>query len=462
MKHPPGRSPDEAAISSVLGAILLFGLFVVTMVTVQVQFVPRWEEEREARHVDQVVGQLGLFKSDADRLVTNATQGGITTPLTLGATQGFTFFRSANVARSEIGFTPSASGDGLGLASPLLRIQTRDGNEFYGLGEQWTTIPTAGTLDDIAKVKHLRVRVDMIPGNFDEGDSSTLSVYDSSGSFAGKVVVTFRDFPSEQALEVTVYNAQNTQISSGLEAFFQQTQVEYFYLDLLDDELLFGDVLAAADKPMELRLANNGLASEYTVVFTDSTGSSSGGAAGGLLVPNYASTLPSGALALRAGYQHLPDQTFILEHGAILVVQADGAAMLVPPNLGLAAGRTQLVVDWVVPGLAGPEAGLGGSRAVTMVAHAQGSSTQIEALAARLSFTIPTEYPEVWEAYLTDALELAGLTDAAPDPQYTITLAANAVQLDLFGPISAPADTTEDIFLRYQQSSLNLLLVPSG
>ena len=77
----------------------------------------------------------------------------------------------------------------------------------------------------VVRVDHLRIRVDMDPGNYDDGDSVTLSVLDADGDFAGKAVVAFQQFPSENVLETTIYNSANVSISSDIESFFQQVNV---------------------------------------------------------------------------------------------------------------------------------------------------------------------------------------------------------------------------------------------
>ena len=136
---------DERAISNVLGAILVFGLLVMTLVTIQVKFVPVWDEEREARHVETVIDQLSLFKADAERLATNVTSGSVTDPLTISAQGGFSFFQGATLGGSAE-FEPSASGAGIVITSPELRILQSNGQPLYALGEEWTAIPSSGTV----------------------------------------------------------------------------------------------------------------------------------------------------------------------------------------------------------------------------------------------------------------------------------------------------------------------------
>ena len=459
------RRPDDAGISSVLGAILVFGVLVVTLVTIQVRFVPRWEEDREGQHMDDLANQLAIVKSDLDRLATNATHGTVTDPISpQPGGGGFRFFRTTASSGGGAEFEPAGAGGGLVLASPALRVQVRDGEELFGLEEDWQAIPSDDVVTDIQKVRHLRVRVDVSAlDQGDDGATATLSILDANNAFAGKVVITYFWQASESRLQAVSFNPSDQEVSRTEEAFFHNSGLDHMYIDLLDDSLLFDDILAAAAKPMTLELSTNGLDADYTVVFTDGGGGSGGtGAGGGLIVPNYSDTLTSGSLSLRTGYQQLPDLTYVLEHGAVLAVQSDGAAMAIPPSLFVAATPQQAVFDLTLPGLDGSTAGFSGSRTLSLVASSTGERTQFEALAARFSITLPSAYPDVWASYLEAALEGAGLSDDGPSPQFTITPSPAAVQLDLFGPTSAPSDTTEDLVLRLQYAAIDLTLRPTG
>lgn len=453
---------DEAAVSNVLGAILVFGLLVLALVMVQVRFVPVWDEDREARHVEAVIDQMSLFKADAERLATNATGGTVSTPLTVSPSGGFTFFQGSGRLGGEAAFTPSPSGAGITLSAPLLRITERGGSPLHALGETWITIPASGSLTDVAAVAHLRVRVPD-PNSETNGDTATLALLDAGGAYAGKAVLTFLRDASERSIQTEIFSAASatSPITVQRESYFHQVDPDYVYVNLLDDELLFDQVLAAAEGPFTLQLTRSGLNADYTAAYTAGSGGT-GGSPGGLVVPNYASTMPSGALSFDARNQRLPQQTFILEHGAILVVQPDGAAMLVPPTLSVTGTASQVVLDWVVPGLQGPSASLSGLRAATLTASAPGARTDIEGIAARLEIQIPTQQPAVWATHLDERLRQGGLSPDGPTPQFTLVQSTGALTMILFGPASAPTDVAEDVVLRYRQATLDLSILPAG
>lgn len=451
---------DDRAVSSVLGAILLFGLFVVTLVVIQTQFVPVWDEDREARHMQVVSNQMSSMVSDLGRVAANESRASITDPLTLSASEGgFRFFQRASPSGFGNGatFTPSATGGGLNVTATNLRLLLHNGQDLFGLGEEWITIPVATqTVSNIVRVDHLRVRVDMFPANYNDGDSATLTVAGPGGAFAGKAVVTFRDFPSEQALETKVYNAQNQEISSDVEAFFQQTHVDYFYIDLLNPGLLFRTVLAATPTPFSLGLVRNGLNASYTLAATTVGGGQTG--VGGLVIPSYALEVPAGKLAFNANNAEFPSQTLVIENGALLVVQPDGVAMRVPPAMAVAATNQQATLSWTVPNLSGDAAGLIGATTASVVLTPTGARNEILGIAPGITLRIPTAYPAVWQAYLDDLMRNAGLSTASG--QYTLTPAAGSVTLNLIGPNSDSA--TEDVVLALQQSTIRLDVRPTG
>lgn len=454
----PARPGEEPAVSSVLGAILLFGLLVVTLVIVQVKFVPVWDEDREARHMQVVSNQMAALLSDLGRVAANESSASLTDPLTLAADPGgFRFFRApAGSSGSGAAFAPSSASTGLNVSASNLRLLQRNGDDLFGLGESWLSIPaTSTTVQNILRVDHLRIRVDMIPGDYDDGDSATLTITDASGAFAGKAVVIFREFPSENALETKVYNRLNQEISSDVEAFFQQTSVDYFYINLMDPSLLFRTVLGATQNPFHLSLIRDGLGADYALAATTVGGVSGGG---GLLVPSYGLDAPSGTLSLTARNNRFPSQTFVVEHGALIVTQPEGSVMRVPPAFQVAATSQSATLAWTVPGLVGDVASISGGNSASVIATPTGERNDILGVAAAVSVRIPTAYPAIWQQFLEDRMRGAGLSSLAG--QYTLTPGATNVTLTLNGPSSASG--VEDVVLSLQQSTIRLDVRPTG
>ena len=465
--RPLPRQGTDDGVSSVLGAVLVFGLLVITLVTVQVNFVPVWQEDREARHMDAVVDQLRLLKADLDRQANNATAGQVSAPLTLSTSGGFRFFQSAGTG-GDAQFNPSASGSGATLASPRLRLIQRGGVELYALNEVWTAIPVSGTgvVTDLTRVDHLRIRV-TDPNQETHGDSATLTVRDANNNYAGKAIVTYLRSSSERSVQTEIFSAASTTspITLQRESYFHQVDPPYIYSNLLDDELLFGQVLSAAAKPMKFEFVQNDLNADYTVAYTAASGGTVG--SGGVVVNSFTETTSSGRMVYTSNNQFFPAQDFILEHGGIVLDQPDGSAVVVPPSFALARSGAQAVLDWTLPALDGDASGLGGARAATVVARPT-SQAEFEGVAAQLTVVLPTEYGDAWEAFFENLFAAAGFsTDATlpppTNPEAVVQQIANGVQITVYGPVSNPGDTiTEDVVLHYRHAIIDLDLRPSG
>ena len=466
---PSGRSQrmraDEKGVSAVLGAVLMFGLLVAALAMIQVQFVPVWQAQKEANLSTTVSNQLAQLNADMGRQVGNASAAGISDPLTLAA-PGFTFF-SGNTDPGTVSFTPVA--DGITVSSNQLTIQQQGDVQYYGLGETWTPI-AGGTITDIDNVLHLRLRIDMGPA-YDDGDTATLTITDADGDFAGKAVVTFLEFPSEDALEVRTYNAANNELSSDAEAYFQQAAFNFIYFDLLDSTLLFRDVIAASEPPFSITVSDVGLLADYTIVYDTSQGGGSRVGGGGIVVDDYERSSPGGYLRVTRPNRELPQQTYTLEYGAILLDQADGSAMVVPPPFDVSVSGTQVLVTWSVPGPSGQANAISGSSQVNVNLSPVGTGNSVSGVAPRLTFTLVTEHPSLWAAFwdgrmvdasLTGNVAVQGAPCSAAQFHYTVCTTSGTATLNVYGSDMDPNSTLDDLFLTFKETDVNVELRASG
>jgi len=77
---------SESGVVGIVTAVLLIGLIVAVVSLVQAVYVPKWMEEREAEHMDQVVTQFAQLKSAIDTHVANEQPLiSIASPITLGS-----------------------------------------------------------------------------------------------------------------------------------------------------------------------------------------------------------------------------------------------------------------------------------------------------------------------------------------------------------------------------------------
>ncbi len=59
---------SESGIAAAVAAALLLGIIVVSMTTIQVQYVPVWKEDAEYAHMSDVWQDMSRFKSNVDIL----------------------------------------------------------------------------------------------------------------------------------------------------------------------------------------------------------------------------------------------------------------------------------------------------------------------------------------------------------------------------------------------------------
>jgi hypothetical protein len=482
MTRPPA---DDVGVSNVLGAILVFGLLVITLVVVQTRFVPVWDEEREASHMQELTTQLGQIKSDLDRQVDNRTDVAIANPLTLQQSGGFRFFSGARLP-GEVGFVPSAPGGGLTFDSPRMTVLRSGDQSFLGLADQddWIALTTPEVLEDITLVRALRLRIDMdedVCSTYQDDDTATLIVEDAGGDEVGRATTTWIPASSsEKALKIDIFAnfdgepVADDPISSDSEFFFSQlcqggqdNFLDYNYFDLLDPSLLFDAVLESAEVPIQLTLQEDGLQASYVIVYdalAPGGGTTTVGTLGYVVAPYDPEPFAAGSLVIDANNQQYEPQTYVVEHGAVLRVQAGDAAMVVPPNFEVGVSGGQTTLDWTLPSLSGASGSLSGSDTATVVSLADPDRIDLEATAARLTVSIPTLYPDVWVMFLDRQLRDAGL-EAATD--YSVQAAGTGVTMSVLGLTAADTDPVtslpiEDLFLKLRQATIELDLRSSG
>ncbi|MFO1533505.1 MAG: hypothetical protein ABR562_07420, partial [Thermoplasmatota archaeon] len=284
----------EDGVSNVLGAILVFGLFVVTLVTIQTQFVPVWQKQREGALMEDVARQMGAIKSGLDRQVGNQTQVPISEPLSMRAAEGFALFQEHD-RPGTLTFGPAGTGAGLAVSSNQLTIVQKNGQDLYGLAEQWVTV-AGGSISSITDVVHLRTRV-TDPENTNAGTMTVLFT-DANGKCGGRLVTEVFVSGSDRTIEDRVYGP--TQPASGScnatpitirdTDAKKQTNPAYYYVDAFDPELLFRSVLAALTFPATVTFTTVTLAGDYNMVYDTVTGGNNVGGTGLVIIASSSAT----------------------------------------------------------------------------------------------------------------------------------------------------------------------------
>lgn len=462
-KRVPNGARDEAGLASVLGAILLFGLLVSTMVTVQVQYVPVWDHDREGRLMDALAGQLVQVKDGLEKQVGNRSIGAASTALLLAPGGGFTFF-TGSTQPGTVAFVPTPAGSGLEVESNRLTVLHQDGRDLFVLSEDWRPLANGQTVSGIDSVDHLRVRL-IKPESLTNKQALQLVVRDADSAIVGRLAVTNQDQGAEYALLIQTYaGAQtSTPMTERLQSWKKTLDGDRFYVDALEPALGLDAVLRTAKEPLSLQwtLTNNLQGAEAALVYTSAAAGRIGAA--GVVVQDYSHLVDGGRLVATRENQRFPAQTYTMEYGAIIVDQPEGSAMLTPPTFSVRTASGQTTVTWTVPELVGSSGSVGGTRAAQVASTPLGPRMSLQASAPRLTFTIDTEHSQVWTAYWDTVLQDAGLRSTGSQPQYRVVAAGHFARLEIFGLTPNPADTTvNDLFLDYQEATLSLALLPTG
>jgi hypothetical protein len=452
----------------------MFGLLVLTLVMIQVQFVPVWDEDREAKHMDEVLGQFAHLASDVDRQVQNDTTVSLADPVQLDRSPGFRFFGGEGLP-GTLAFEAASAGSGVSLSSPRLTIFEQNGQQLVAVADQASWIPLDNVNDAYTDISNLRVLRVQIPWPADPNDCDTdlvaiLHIRDAVGDELAKVIFTCHDGQGERSINTAVFRRETTadgfsQVSGDTEAIFQNADAEFFYIDVMRSELLLGPVLAAMTGPLSMDMEDLGLSALYVLVYDDSTGGTLGG--GGSLVGQTVEPYPAtptlyggGRLVFTAHNQRFVDQQYVFEHGAVLRVQADGAAMVVPPRFEVSPTTQQTRIEWDLPSLLGATQSLGGATAATVSSDRAGAGLTMLAGAATLTVDIPTAYPDTWKAFFDREMLESGLT-LTPDPQYSVVANVASVTLTVLGTDTLDPDL-DDLLLEFGQADIDIDLTASG
>lgn len=483
---------DEPAVSTVLGAVLMFGLLVLTLVMIQVRFVPVWDHDREADHMRAVHNQFAILASDVGRQADNRTNAPLTDGVTLAAPQGFRFFAGSSLP-GTLSFAPAPPGGGFTVAAPQVHIMSIGGRSLFAGSETWSNVVSAGTLSNLLTVENLRLRVldvDANPVQYD-GMSTTLTVRDAGGAVTGALHVTWLKGSSGFTLQFQTWIGDpaapgNQPVSVQQDVYDQQTlppstcpvtghvppldptpvEVPCIYTDLMRQDLQFDQVILLTTAPFSLTLASTGLVADYTMARTVSNpggGSTTVGQTGKLVAPYTPQPLLSGALAMTMVNNQFPSQRFVLEHGAVILEQDDGVAMAIPPPFSASVVAGQTNIRWVVPAMTGDSSTLAGPSQASVTLTPLRGDANFVATAPQVTFTLSTLYPGVWVQYWTTTLQLAGLVNTGAQPQFSTASTATTATVTIFGLVANPANTTsEDIQLSLKAATIDTAIDASG
>lgn len=425
-----------------LGTILVVGLLIISLVTIQTTFVPVWEETSEASRM----GTVGQQMADLSGLLgeMSTTSNVRATSVVLGSAEQRTGMFAQPRTPHQVAFEPQPGGStqDVTVFTPNLTVLTTGEDERLttGLDPAWQTVDPGEELDGVLRVDSLRLRLAEVGRDY-VGDAVEIEVRDAKDRFAGDFRFYVTDHPSGFSLNVRVRQRDGTVLVDQGIAAFQQKTFSPYWVDVLENEWLFDQVLdGASPKPLTLHFREDNinnpphsgdLDAEYSIAFREQTGSGEIiEASGGETLAPFERTFSGGQITYEGRSNHFPDQALVTEHGAVILEQPQGRVFRAAPTFDIrqVANRTQVTLQ--LSSLIGPSV----STSTTSTVQVNLRSTvpdQLVGLTPQWSTRVTTDHPDLWESFLRQQLLDAGLSGRAGE--FTLTSGPEHVNATIFG-----------------------------
>jgi hypothetical protein len=199
-----------------------------------------------------------------------------------------------------------------------------------------------------------------------------------------------------------------------------------------------GWVLSSTTGPFKLQLTTTGgMPAMFSATYFQ--GTSAGGSVliggGQQTITNYRASTQSNRMMLETATSRFVDQTIVYEHGAVLVVQADGAAMAVPPAMHVSKSSSLVAIDLTLPTLISSPQGAPSSAtaAVTLVG---GGQQFMLSTGPSVTFGVGTKHADAWKTFWRSAFQAAGLSEALG--HFSVGSDANAAWFTMEGTATGP------------------------
>lgn len=476
----------DAGVSVIVGAILLTGIVLGAIVTVRLTFVPVWEEDTESQHMDEVAKKMAELTSDINRRVDNTSTTPLSVSIPMVATGGNNPF-STSRASGTLEFNPGTSP--LEIDSPSILLQSRNGTDLAGVNETWDQVGSGNNIENATEILNLRINVTgpacqgTTDNCFDQMDNVKATIIDKDGNFAGDLTVYMDNPPGSSTgflgVRVRAPTTPPTVVFNNSVLSFQQTDWNPpYWVNTLNDDYRFDRLLDAAKAPYRVELTENGLEGTFSATYLQSV-SGGGGAGtkivggGGIESEAYKRDFTSGTLAFESANNEYVNQRYVIENGALVLNQSDGAVFKVEPPIDMIRTGQTAIVNLGLPTLQGESSSLAGSRS-GRVQVATSSSEEITGALGDLNLTFHTAYPDLWERHLQDQLDDAGFPEPAAgacpptsDPsddrcEYELTSNNRRVKLVLHGPTDFEATPTDpsvrDISMRFNAGRIQTVI----
>lgn len=415
-----GGRDDEAAVSSVVSAVLLFALFTTASVMWTFQTLPEWIADREEAHQGGVVERFATLRSGLETLSAGDDPGTVAITLPLSPRP---------VALLQ---TAPAQGE-LGLEDDLEVSATFTGTAIHLLDGAPLGLPSeavdGNVLADVAGLTALVLS--LASSGVNNNDIAWVQASATDGTETATIRVTHAGRNqavdcADKELRITVTTSAGTTdhvLTCGVGSALGGRAV-----DALDGVYGFRAALRRLDAPYSVTLTDGGTgtaAGTFTAVWSDSNGLVQ--VAGSGQSSSFSVSQSGARLAHTGRYQHHPAQSLSWEGGAFVREQPDGEAVHTDPTFSLLLDGTTGHLAWTMIALQGTGSISGTGTATATVRHT--TTTEVVLTATGGTFTVDGPHGGAWRAFFTDKALLSGVTPVTvggTGDVATLTLATDA------------------------------------
>ncbi len=455
------RPKDDDAVSTVVGAVLVFSLFATAMVMYSVQTLPQWIADNEQQHMDLVKQRFDSLKGGLDAGSGSLSTTPVSTAVPLAADK-VTLLQPV-AATGTLGFTT-------GSTCCSASVTFASNPSLYLVGGQSATTPCsftaaslpvaacpqlATTQSNIRSLSSLLIGMaaSAVPGS---GTANGVKV-DVADSTAGTPLhVTFLLQENRNAavapttlggciatnvqIRTTLTNAAGVATNALLACNVPSSMAaiptsDPTVVNLLDPSTGFVAALAPLVAPLTLTFSvpvvgapGGTLTGYYSATWTDTSGLDRTAGVG--LAQAFSVSQSGGALQYVGKNQRFPMQTVSYEFGGIVRSQSDGQAMATGPNFQLSGSSSTAIgnLRWTLVRLTASSSGsptVGGDGQGTATLTRTTTNDVLLTATAAGAPVVALTTPEAagWKAYLTDQMQLAGITNCAATNPTTTSLA---------------------------------------
>ncbi len=460
MRQIGRRFLSDDAVSSVLGGVMVFGLIVAFLIVIRVDYVPIWEEDREARLSSQARADLSAIKAESEKQADNRTSDAVSLPIILGEEVATRLFSPPTVP-AALTFDPGTAN--VHLETDALLMYERNGQGLGTIDEDFKAVSASTTLEDAVQFEHFRIKINnphTEVGPAADDASINIRVQRQDTIFQGDVRITITS-PGDGdpatvgfKIGVKVRGPTSVTVYEGGQWFHAGETPSVVYVDLMDPALHFVDVLQAAQNPMDVVITENGIASQYAAVYFFTSGEEAVlTGESGLLVTDFEADYVGGTLRHESNPTYFMPQRYVVENGALILDQNGVHVMRGDPAFRVAIVADVTFVRWTLPSFVGQADSIT-EEGTTLVTLDGVESSSFTGSSDHMVFRIDTEFPGAWEKFFRETLEDAGLDESLSE--FKLDPVGNQLTLTLYGITSAPTSTVRDVQLELRQGAVNV------